>query len=683
MPALKLKIGDVSITPRIVKGFLHSIGDVRVGTRRLRNARARFLPWFDTYDGDVFRSFRFIGVEERGSQTVLVTRAVSDPDAAVFRERRDTSGDPCVRNSGWDSAPLEATLRIVLEPVRTVVDGRPFTGFKYWFEYESDNIAIHRLIDRQTWEVGGNLDDLNICCRNWLTPPRVKIGRDTTYSTVGLDKWAALLPGNLWARWSLLPAFDMQYGKAGVLLAWFDEVSLIRTAIETNAGEEWLRFVDVHCFAQAAAARTNPKTVVWSRDVLDDTDALNLRTRVYDLEQAKACKQFGFAETPPAVVFSENVWRNMRFATTYEKVIEVAAEFNADYVFIDPVWEHQQAFEEELAQLVPKEKWKGTILEKFRHQNMCVTLDFEVADVMGGEDGLKALCDRAAARGLKLISWMAAHYSPNSTLQLQKELGHGASGIFAAKESGRHPDTGYPSSCWTVNLNAPIAQKIKEQILGVCRRTGLAGFLWDSFSNLGWWQLDYSDGTMRPQFDKMAGLYADLVNAGLYIMPEGIVSFSDHSCCGMHGGNIYRGDLLGYTYESSMGPWYGDGPQENFDQKTLKGEAPIDMLFRHVAHKHLPAFAFQLVPREQWNAQRAAEIKELLRLYKQNRHLMTKRTVLRDDAGVLWENETGQSVLFSFKNQKPKAAATATDAATGEPAADLQANRVYLLKQET
>jgi len=176
-----------------------SIGQVKVGKTRLRNTEARFLPWFDTYDGDVFRSFRFLGIEQRGGQTVVNTRAVSDPDV-VFRERRDSSGDLCFRNASWDAPPIEADFRIVVEPARDTIDGRPFTGFKYWFEYDSDGVAIHRLLDRQTWEVGGNLNDVTVCLRNWLTPPRMKIGRDTTYSTVGLDKWASLLPGNMWAR---------------------------------------------------------------------------------------------------------------------------------------------------------------------------------------------------------------------------------------------------------------------------------------------------------------------------------------------------------------------------------------------------------------------------------------------------------------------------------------------------
>lgn len=675
----QLKIGDAFISPTIKDGHLRSVGEVRIQDTRLRNAATRFLPWFDTYEGGPFNRFKFVDMEDSYDRTTIVLKAVSDSDYP-FRERRDSSGDPCFRNVSWDAPAHEADFRIVFTPAAETVDGRAFTGFKYWFEYESDEVPIHRILDRQTWEIGGGLADVTLCLRNWLTPPRMRIARETTYSTVGLDKWAGLLPGNMWGRWTLLPSFDMQYGAAGVLLGWFDEVSLIRTAVESARGEEWIRFLDLHGFEQSRCVRTNPKSILWCADVLDEVDALNLWTRVQDLEHEKACGQLGIAEEePPAIIFSENQWRGFRFDTTYEEVVQVASEFGADYVFIDPVWEHQQAYSEALAALVPEEKRAGTILEKFWHQNMCVTLDFEVAEILGGEAGLRALCERARERGVKIISWMAAHYSPNSALARREAFGHGKMGAFAAKESGAHPDTGYAASCWTANLNGPILEHVRQQVLGVCERTGLAGFLWDSYCNLGWWQVDYSAGTMRPQFDKQAELYADLTKAGLFVMPEAIVTFSNHSCCGLHGGNIYRGDLIGYAYNTNIAMQFdekGNASEGSLDAALLAGGAPFEMLFESVAHKRLPSFSFHRLPRGQWDAARAEAIKGLLRVYKENRHLMRKRTVLKDGLGVLWEGEKGERLVFAFTEHEREG--EWEDAATGETAEGvLRAGRVY------
>ncbi len=673
--------GNARFELEIADGMLRSLGAISIDGTALRNPATRFLPWFDTYEGEIFRQFRLVDITTQDNITYIHTKAISDPDM-LFRERRDCSGDPCFRNANWDDAPQEADFTICIAPVENTVRGNRFTGFKYWFEYHG-TLPIHRMIDRQTWEVGGNLDDLTICLRNWLTPPSMKIGKDTTYSTVGLDKWAGLLPGNLWGRWTLLPSFDMQYGNSGVLLGWFDNVSLIRTVIESNAGEDNLRCLDLHAFEQSTDVVTNAKTILWSPAVMNDVDALNMWLEISHREAERSRKQFNIInEVPPAIVFGENVWHEMNFDTTYEHVVDVASEFGADYVFIDPVWEHQEALKMAFDAAVPPEKQKGTIFEKWWHQNMCVTLDFEVADVMGGEAKLKALCDRAQAKGIRILSWMATHYSSNTTIQHDPSLAHGAFGIFAAKESGRHPDTGYAASCWTANMNGPVAEKIKKQIMGVCERTGLAGFLWDSFCNLGWWQIDYSDGSMRPQFDNVADLYKTLNNAGIYIQPEALVTFSNHSCCGLHGGNIYAGNMLGYSANTVIGLWFGEGDDrsgDTLDCRILKGTAPVDTLFQCIAFKRIPNLNFHAVPKEEWNTENVRQIKDLLAIYKKYRDIMVIPTVTKDYAGVLWENDTKTKIYFSFVEQEIPVAGHYTNALTGEAITDnkLQALQVY------
>jgi hypothetical protein len=140
---------------------LRSLGAVSIDGARLRNPATRFLPWFDTWEGDVFRHFRLRRLEERGAGAVLHLVARSDPDT-LFQERRDSSGDICLRPTSWDADPLEAAVRICLEPASAEVDGESYTGFRYWFEYESDGTPIHRFVDRQTWELGGDLGDVNV-----------------------------------------------------------------------------------------------------------------------------------------------------------------------------------------------------------------------------------------------------------------------------------------------------------------------------------------------------------------------------------------------------------------------------------------------------------------------------------------------------------------------------------------
>lgn len=657
---MQIELGPVTITPEIEEGCLRSLGAIDVGGISLRDPRTRFLPWFDSYENGPYTRFDRVRIDHRGDHTIMTMCALSDPDYP-FMERRDSSGDICLQGRSWDAPPAVAELRIVFAPAANTIDGRNFTGFRYWFEIDA-NEPIHRILDRQTWEVGGDLEQVTVHCRNLFDLPRQRLGRDVGYSTVGLENWAKLVPGNLWARWSLLPSFDLQHGSAGILLGCFDEVSCIRTVVETTPGENCLRIVDAHYVAAGRQVRTNPKTILHCPDVLDDLDALNLWTRIHDREAARAaaCLEFP-ADGPPGIVFSQNHWRDFDFARSYDHVVEVAAEFGADYVFIDPVWQHGEALRRAVGEPKP-----GTATEKLYLDNMCCTLDFEVAREMGGEEGLRQLVAEAAARGVRILSWMSLHYHPATALAHDPELGHGSFGIFAAKESGRHPDTGYAGQCWTVNMNAPVRDKIREQLLGVCERTGLAGFLWDSFSNLGWWQVDYSDSSMRPQFDHVARLWSALAEAGLYLMPEALVGWSTRSCLGLHGGDVYADDLLPYSYATNIG--YG---RDGLPDQVLRGEQPVDALFRAFANLRVPTMALHQVPREQWDSAAAASMRELFAAYRAVREEMRQRTVLPNDRGVCY----GDHVLWSYAEQPWDA--PLTDVLTGAVTRTAAPYRVY------
>ncbi|MDL5050348.1 hypothetical protein QQ054_30560 [Oscillatoria amoena NRMC-F 0135] len=671
-----IRFDHLSITPVIEDSFLKSIGQVTICDIPLRNPQNRFLPWFDTYEGEVFRSFRFDGIDQSEKRITLKTTAISDPDT-IFRERRDSSGDLVFKDKSWDSDPLEIPLHLVFEAVDPVVfEGHTFHGFKYHFEFLSPHVKIHRFLDRQTWEIGGNLDDLSICIRNWSHPPRVKLSKDGVFSTGGLvEQFAVAFPGNLWGRWSLLPAYDFQYGSKGCLLAWFDHVSLIRSLVESNKGEDWVRHLDFHFFKQTTTHATNPKTILFCADDLDDVTAANVWTRVFDQEKTKARAQFGMKEEEDVKVnFDQNNWVGFHFDTSYEKLLETAAEFDAEYIFIDPVWENEQSIQEELNKLIPEETQRDAGLKNFQFGNMCSTTEWRVPAIRGGEEALKGLCDRASAKGVRVISWIGSHFTTRGTYERDQKMGKGYGGIYAVKESGRRAayDTGY-FECAPLNWNTPMYEYSREKILGICRRTGLGGFLWDSYSNLGWWHVDYGND-LDVQFDKHAQLYADFSNEGLYLRPEAIVAFSNHSSLCMIGDYYQPGLESTYGYQSCI------GLHEKEEFEILRGQKSVDKLFDWVANKHIPPLHFQLVPREEWNADNVALIKQLFKAYRENVVFMKKRTILPDIRGIQWDAPCSTRLVFALQDFEA-AGAGWTDVFSGEQCGtSFQKNRLYKSK---
>jgi len=324
-------------------------------------------------------------------------------------------------------------------------------------------------------------------------------------------------------------------------------------------------------------------------------------------------------------------------------------------------------------------------LDMFRPGSMCCMIDWEVSEIHGGEEKLKALCDRANAKGIGIMSWLGISLGTYSDIgvhqkrELGRTTGFGSNKVFAMKESGSHPDTGYPMDLCSIDLNTPMYDYLIENIKGVCERTGITGWLMDSYSNLSWWQVDYAGGTMKPQFEKMAGIYSELTNAGQYCMPEALVAFSNHSSLHQFTGDMYDGDLLGYSYSTNMSLPLLDASNLNgakTETLMLTGDLPIDLMFRCLSHRRAPISSFHHVARDQWDEESTEELKRVFRTYKALRDRMVHRTVLHEDQGVIYTGGEGdQGIYFAYQNIDLPF--ELTDADTGEKTSTVVPNRVY------
>ena len=92
-----LCVGKAEVGLVIDNGCLRSIGEVTVSGTALRNPLARFLPWFDSYEGEVFDRFGLQGIQQNWEETRIRLCAVSNEDYP-FRER---SAIPTTAPSPW------------------------------------------------------------------------------------------------------------------------------------------------------------------------------------------------------------------------------------------------------------------------------------------------------------------------------------------------------------------------------------------------------------------------------------------------------------------------------------------------------------------------------------------------------------------------------------------------------
>ena len=115
-----LRVGQAEIGLDINSGCLRSITGVMVNGTALRNPLARFLPWFDSYEGEVFDRFEFLGIEQSGEETRIRLRAVSNVDYP-FRERSaisTTAPSPWSDGRAVDVLTGEAPVARMLQACR-------------------------------------------------------------------------------------------------------------------------------------------------------------------------------------------------------------------------------------------------------------------------------------------------------------------------------------------------------------------------------------------------------------------------------------------------------------------------------------------------------------------------------------------------------------------------------------
>jgi hypothetical protein len=107
----------------------------------------------------------------------------------------------------------------------------------------------------------------------------------------------------------------------------------------------------------------------------------------------------------------------------------------------------------------------------------------------------------------------------------------------------------------------------------------------------------------------------------------------------------------------------------------------VRLFFKVFAFKRVPTLSFYRIPREEWNAERVAQIKDVIAVYKRYRHLMDRPTVMKGYKGVKWENATDTKLYFSFEVQSLPFAGTYTEALTGKSVSEglLQPFTVYVI----
>ncbi|MFW5858326.1 MAG: hypothetical protein ACOCX4_10630, partial [Planctomycetota bacterium] len=363
------------------------LGEVRAGETLLRSGRRPMFAEIRNPWGVRLFDYRLVGQAPSGTGVRLsfAMRALAEgPMDWQLHECR-----PYVVVGDWSEGMRDAedtTLTLELQPVERTIAGRRFVGFSYRYDYASSSIPVYLIRERGTWEIGGHAVGNEWWMRNGNCPPIARMESvDDHYST----EWylETCTNPNIFQFLPLqthLQGFTMTAADAGVLLTWCPELRHIRTLLEKQRGADELVHAHEHCGDLADTFATGPMEVLFHAGTLDHVDRANVYGGMVDLVYDTLHAAGGLRREFVPVYGGIEEWTDADLDLYRREGLPALADAGVELIELANHFQNN--------------------MNTWGVGNMCCTVDYKVAESVG-EDRLKAFCDDAAARNVRVGMW--------------------------------------------------------------------------------------------------------------------------------------------------------------------------------------------------------------------------------------------------------------------------------------
>jgi hypothetical protein len=298
------------------------------------------------------------------------------------------------------------------------------------------------------------------------------------------------------------------------------------------------------------------------------------------------------------------------------------------------------------------------------YDSRCGIIDFEISEKFGGREAFKRFCRKAHSKGIEVFVWYPgfhlSNYSPYLTKHpewvIRKPDGSPATFVF------------YHLSVLSPRLEAQ--RHFLEQLKGLKKDCEFDGLWLDSYNNFSFMGLDFSIkhgvSTCREGID----IVKHLQKLGFKIINEG---YSPFGARGDGEAMFYSGQEHMASETSLFTYWKNTG--------KITGS---DSYFRFLANKAPLTLPIEYIP-----AKYRKKVAEFNRIFLEVEKYMKKRTLLKDNLGVLWRNGKNTEILFAFKDAdfKLPSNAYASDLSSSksrvmQDIVKLKKQHIYVLKKK-
>ncbi len=652
-----LSLGAIQFELLVDRGRFLGLGKISINGTRVRSGRLPLSVETITFSGLQFDHLELLDVSESQSEIRIHLRPWYAP--VPIQLMRDHSFDPIHDSNDWDAVKLEngGELDLVLKLAEDSFNGVKGEGFAYHYEYRGSRVGIFYLMDKASWELDGDITMGTAVSQSACSDPVVKFEEDTAWSTEGIIHWVPdianpVMTHNL-PRWASHQAFDFQWKSGRALLGVFERVDLIRTLVKRESGAAELKVFDKHIFDESERVVTTAKMILLVEGIASETAMQNLWTWIIEEVHDRARSEFGLVQEPTLPRLAVNYWSNFNFDSYFKDLIPAAKEIGIRQVFIDNVN-------------------KSAMTESGGVGNMCCGHEYEPAPLLGGTSKLKELVERSDASGIQIMSWTNNDQAYTSPLNASER---DEAGWYVKMEDTRLKYGGAYTNVFSIwDFNSDDARRNWiDCLIRIRKETGLNGYLFDSFYNLGFMPVSYANGKPRTMWRKLLEAFKELQDADVHFLIESFGPFGQvqHGCP-----RTYSIDRCWVCYEIGVGDDYTTVPTGLARHEDARTDS-AEVLHFILAHKTVPPIALHK------DGKRVDELwteahKRALADYHIVRPLMKRRYLQENGRAIVWHNEKQDTaVIWSFVEQTVSLSGVVFDVTKGE---ELPASAAYNLE---
>lgn len=363
------------------------LGCIRIGDVELRSPRRPMFVEITTPDGVRLSNYRLVN-QEITDECIEMTFNADQINDGVMEWMLHT-----VRNrrnlSDWTEGSQPArdtTLKLVLKPLKREFGGKTWQGYTYQYIYHSDTLPIYRILDRGTWEIGGDIVGNEFWMRSGVVPSRVKFGNEDDFYS---SEW--YLPGienpNIFQFHPLqttLQGFTFTTSPQGTLLTWPNEVKHINSLFEKETNKNEMVHYHEHCADLGYDLTTSPVEVLWLPGELTEVQAANTYEAAKDVVYDTLHKNAGLKRERVTTYGVIEEWQIPDMDKYINKAMPALIAAGMKTVFLPNECENT--------------------MNVYGVSNMCCNIDYKIAETVG-EENVRQFCKRANDAGVTVEMW--------------------------------------------------------------------------------------------------------------------------------------------------------------------------------------------------------------------------------------------------------------------------------------